>query len=509
MRYLMGIDLGTSGTKTVIFTEGGAVTASAMAEYPILQPQNGWAEQDPDTWWDAVQKTVPAAIKKAGINAAEIAGVGIAGQMHGLVAVDRDKAVVRNAILWCDGRTSAECAQITERVGRENLIRISANPALTGFTAGKLLWVRNHEPERYARIDKIMLPKDYIRFKLTGTFGCEVSDASGTNLFDVPNRCWSEEILTALEIPQDFLPPVTESQAVVGAITEAAARKTGLAVGTPVVAGAGDNAAAAVGTGVTEKGKALVTIGTSGVIFAHSERVAIDPLGRVHTFCHAVPGAWTMMSCTLSAGMSLQWFRNNFCGQEIERAKERGTDPYKVMDEEAAEIPVGADGLVYLPYLMGERSPLLDENARGVFFGLSGRHTRAHLVRAVMEGVAYSQRQCLEVLEENGVRPDKLVMTGGGSSSGLWRGMIADNLGCAVLRSKNKEGPAAGAAILAGVGVGAYADVHDACARWIKKEDATVPDLQKKKQYDPYFEIYKKLYSQNKILFEELREISG
>lgn len=494
MNALLGIDIGTSGTKTVLFDEDGRVLASATEEYPLSQPQNGWAEQDPEDWWQAVCRTCARVLTDSGIPAKEIRGIGLSGQMHGLVLVDKAGEVLRPCILWCDGRTSQECAEITEIVGRQRLVEITANPALTGFTAGKLLWVRKHEPELYARCAHILLPKDYIRYRLTGVFAGDVSDASGTNLLDVPRRCWSQEILRLLDIDPALLPRLYESPEITGTVTSQAAALTGLATGTPVVGGAGDNAAAAVGTGVVETGKAFTTIGTSGVVFAHSDTVAIDPQGRVHTFCHAVPGCYTVMSCTLAAGLSLKWFRDTFCGAEVETARGMGVDPYYILDKQAENIPIGANRLLYLPYLMGERSPLLDENSRGIFFGLSAIHTKADLLRAVMEGVTYSQRQNLDILREMGVVFETMLACGGGGSSPLWRQMLADVLGCPVSTTVSKEGPALGAALLAGVGAGVYPSVQAACRRVVQVNPPQQPDAQRQAQYEPVYQLYRQLY---------------
>ena len=414
MAYLIGVDLGTSGTKTALFDERGRRIASRTVEYPLSQPKNGWAEQEPEHWWKAACETIRAVIAESGVDAGAIKGVGLSGQMHGLVMLDAAGRVLRPAILWCDGRTGEECREITERVGRQRLIDITANPALTGFTAGKILWVRKHEPENYERCRHILLPKDYLRYKLTGEFATEVSDASGMNLLDVPKRQWSQEILDALEIDRALLGRMYESCEVTGEVTAEAARLTGLKEGTPVAGGAGDNAAAA-------------------------------------------------MSCTLSAGLSLQWFRNNFCPEERAEAERLGVDPYDVMTAEAAKSPVGANRLIYLPYLMGERSPLLDEQARGAFVGLSAMHTRGDLIRAVMEGVTYSQRQCLDILREMGAAPETVTACGGGARSAFWRQMLADALGCNIATSKLAlEGPALGAAILAGVCARVYDNVADA-----------------------------------------------
>ena len=507
MRYLIGIDLGTSGTKTVLFDEKGAAVASATVEYPLYQPQNGWSEQDPADWWNACVQTLCSVLTQSGVSPGDVAGIGISGQMHGLVMLDEKGEVLRRCIIWNDGRTAAQCTEITEKIGPQRLIEITANPALTGFTAGKILWVRRHEPELYARCRKILLPKDYLRFKLTGEYAAEVSDASGMNLLDVSRRQWSEEVLNKLEIDPDLLPPVRESYEVAGHVTKEAAALTGLAQGTPIVGGAGDNAAAAVGTGTVEAGRMFCTVGTSAVIFAHSDHVAIDPAGRVHSFCSAVPGAWTVMSCTLSAGLSLQWLRNRFFAEETQVAKGLAQDPYYIMDKQAENVPVGANRLLYLPYIMGERSPLLDPDARGVFFGLSAIHTKYDMLRAVLEGVIYSQKHCLEVLSGMNLVPDEIIASGGGGTSPLWRQMMADLFECKIGTVANREGPALGAAILAGVGTGIYPSVQEACKSIIKKNPATQPVPENTEMYAPYYKLYLELYPALKDKFRSLASI--
>ena len=494
MDCILGIDLGTSGTKTVLFDTKGITLASHTVEYPLYQPNNGWAEQDPEDWWQAVKETVRAVLQTAGIDANSIRGVGLSGQMHGLVMLDGDGNVLRRAILWCDGRTQKQCDEITETLGKEKLIAITANPAIPGFTAGKILWVREQEPEIYEKCRHILLPKDFIRYKLTGEFATEVSDASGMNLLDVPNRRWSGEVLSALDIDPAVLGTMYESVDVTGTVTKSAAEATGLAAGTPVVGGAGDNAAAAIGTGVVETGRAFTTIGTSGVIFAHSDKVTIDPKGRVHSFCSAVPGAWTVMSCTLAAGLSLQWFRNNFCSAEKETAAGMGIDPYELMTAAAAKSPIGANRLIYLPYLMGERSPLLDSDARGAFLGLSAIHTKRDLTRAVLEGVTYSQRQCLDVFREMGVPIRQMMACGGGAASPFWRQMLADVYGCPVQTVASREGPALGAAILAGVGAGIWKSVGEGCEAVIRLNPAQELDIAAGAAYEPFYRLYCSLY---------------
>lgn len=504
MAYLIGVDLGTSGTKTVLFAEDGSVVASCTIEYPLYQPQNGWAEQDPLDWWNAVCGTTKAVIAKAGISASEIKGVGLSGQMHGLVMLDKSGNVLRKSIIWCDQRTAKECDEITQKVGAENLIKITANPALTGFTASKIMWVKNNEPEIYEKCAHILLPKDFIRYKLTGEFATEVSDASGMQLLDVPNRKWSEQVLDALQIDKALLGKVYESPEITGKITKAASDLSGLAEGTVVVGGAGDNAAAAVGTGTVLDGKAFTTIGTSGVVFAHTSKLSIDPKGRVHTFCCAVPGAWHVMGVTQGAGLSLKWFRDNFCHEEMIAAAGMKKDPYFLMDKQAEEIPIGSDRLLYLPYLMGERTPHLDPNCRGVFFGLSAMHTRQHLLRAVMEGVTFSQRDSVEVLREMGVSINEMLACGGGGSSALWRQMLADVYGCPVKTVVSKEGPALGVAILAGAGTGVYSSVQDGCAAVIKTNPPQNPISQNSAEYEKFYNVYRALYPALKNNFSEL-----
>ena len=508
MKYLLGVDLGTSGTKTVLFDEKGTVIASASREYPLIQPQNGWAEQDPESWYQAAIDTAAEVIKKSAVSNEDIVGLGISGQMHGLVMLDKDGKVLRNAILWCDARTSRQCEEITALVGAKHLIEINANPALVGFTAPKILWVRENEPELYEKCAHILLPKDYVRFRLTGELHMEISDASGTNLLDMTRREWSDEILQKLSIDKALLPDLIESGAKAGSITAEAAALTGLKEGMTVAGGAGDNAAAAIGTGVCADGQAFVTLGTSGVVFAHTSHPAIDPLGRVHTFCAAVPNAWTAMSCTLAAGLSFRWIRDELFSHEKDSEAKEGRDVYDLMTARASEIPSGADGLIYLPYLMGERSPVLDPEARGVFFGLTARHTRAHMTRAVLEGVTFSQRHCLHVLKEMDVAPDTLTACGGGASSSLWRQMLSDVMQVNVQTMESKEGPALGAAILAGVAAGVFPSVVEGCRICVRAgARKSVPNAAEVKRYDAIYGLYQSLYPAMRPAFNRLARL--
>lgn len=494
MNYTIGIDVGTSATKTALFDEEGRLVASVSQEYPMAQPHNGWAEQDPADWADAAVATLCAVLEKSGVDRKAVRGIGLSGQMHGLVMLDGDNNILRPAILWCDQRTGEECDDLTRMVGRENLIRITANPATTGFTAAKILWVKKHEPQIFKRCRHILLPKDYVRLILTGEYATDVSDASGMQLLDVPNRCWSQELLQTLGIDPSLLAKVFESPDVTGTLTEEISRKTGLSQETVVVGGAGDNAAAAVGTGVVADGRAFTTIGTSGVVFAHTSTPVIDPLGRVHTFCCAVPGCWHVMGVTQGAGLSLKWFRDNFCQQEIADAKQQSVDPYVLMDKMAADVPPGSRRLLYLPYLMGERTPHLDPDCRGVFFGLSAIHGKADMIRAVMEGVSFSLGDCYDILSGMSVQPQSMFACGGGGSSPLWRQMLADVFGCPVQTCSSSEGGALGAAILAGVGAGMYESVPAACDRFIHAKKVTQPQPDVQNTYQEYHALYQQLY---------------
>ena len=507
MNGYLGIDIGTSGTKTVLFDDKGTVIASKTAEYPLHQPQNGYAEQDPQDWANAVLLTIRGVMTESGIAPQDVKGIGLSGQMHGLVMLDAENRIIRPAIIWCDQRTSAECKEITEAVGAERLTLITANPALTGFTASKILWVRKHEPENYARCKHILLPKDYIRFVLTGAYATEVSDASGMQLLDVPHRCWSDEVLEKLGIDRALLGQVYESPEITGTVSADIAAKTGLAAGTPVVGGAGDNTAAAIGTGVAETGKAFTTIGTSGVVYAHTDSIVIDPRGRVHTFCCAVPGAWHVMGVTQAAGLSLKWFRDQFCDAEKQTAAGLGVDEYVLMDKEAALSPIGANRLLYLPYLMGERTPHLDADARGVFFGLSAMHQKRDLIRAVMEGVAFSLRDCIEVFREMDIRISDMAACGGGGSSALWRQMLADLFGCPITTAVSREGAALGAAILAMVGTGAYPSVPEACRAIVQTRQACTPDPEDAAVYAQYYQLYRAIYPQLREQFARLAKL--
>lgn len=508
MGYLLGVDIGTSGTKTVLFNLTGGVLASDLQEYPLYQPKNGWAEQEPEDWWRATHTSIRNVLRKSGIDPREIKGIGLSGQMHGLVMIDADGDVLRRSIIWCDQRTSAECAYITEKVGESRLIEITANPALTGFTASKVMWVKLNEPQVFGKIHKIMLPKDFIRFKLTGELATEVSDASGMQFLDVPNRKWSGEVLAKLGLREDMLCKVYESCEITGEVNREGAELTGLAAGTPVAGGAGDQAAGAVGNGIVKAGVISSTIGSSGVVFAHSDKVTIDPYGRVHTFCHAVPGAWHTMGVTQGAGLSLQWFRNQFCGAEVAAAAGMGVDSYYLLDKQASLVGPGANGLLYLPYLMGERTPHLDADCRGVFFGLSAKHVKRDMLRAVMEGVVFSLKDCLSIMLEMGVPAVEVRASGGGGKSGLWRQMQADVFGTSIKTVNCSEGPALGAALLAGVGTGIYKNVPEACEATIGIASEQGFDKEAHLIYEEYYSLYKQLYASLKGDFKKLANLT-
>ncbi len=504
MNYLIGIDVGTSGTKTVLFDERGAVVASALKEYPLHQPHNGWAEQDPQDWKNAALDTLREVMESSNVKAEDVKSIGLSGQMHGLVMLDEQGQVIRPSIIWCDQRTGEEVEDMLKVMPRERWIQITANPPLTGWTAAKILWVRKHEPENYKRCRHILLPKDYIRYVLTGVFATEVSDASGMQLLDVPGRRWSEEVLEKLEIPRQWLGTVYESCQITGCLLPDIARKVGLTERTSVAGGAGDNAAAAVGTGVVKDGTAFTTIGTSGVVFAHSSKMITDLKGRVHTCCCAVPGAWHIMGVTQGAGLSLKWMKDNFCQDYVARAREEEEDVYELINQAVEKIPAGSSRLLYLPYLMGERTPHLDPDSRGVFFGLSAIHTKAHVLRAVMEGVAYSLCDCNDILREMGIKVYQMMACGGGGKSPVWRQMLADLYRCQVQTAKQSEGPALGAAILGGVGCGIYESVEKACEALIQPGTSCGPVDEEAQVYDRYHQLYKKLYVSLKEHYKEL-----
>lgn len=488
MPYLLGLDIGTSGAKALVCDGEGRVVASATAEYPLSQPRPLWSEQSPADWWRGAREALRETIARAGVLTGEVVGLGLTGQMHGAVFLDANDEVVRPAMLWNDQRTADECARISELVGAERLVAITGNPALTGFQAPKILWLRRHEPESYARVARVLLPKDYIRLLLTGDYATDASDAAGTLLLDLRARDYSQELLAALEIPRGWLPQVFEGPQITGRLLPAVAAELGLPAGLPVAAGGGDNAAAAVGTGVVRAGVVSSSIGTSGVLFAHSDTPALDPRGRLHGFCHAVPDQYHLMAVTLSAGGSFQWLRNALRAV----APRLGYDELVAM---AAAVPPGAEGLLFTPYLTGERTPHLDPLARAAFVGLTARHTLGHMARAVMEGVVFSLRDGLEIMRGLGVPADEIRATGGGAKSPLWLQLQADIYGAEVATLAAEEGPAYGAALLAGVGAGVFVDVNEAVSRCVRVSGRVAPDPANRAAYDAAYAAYGRVYS--------------
>lgn len=507
MSVFLGIDIGTASTKTLAVDETGKILAEAVAEYPLHTPKPGWTEQNPDDWWNAVVKTVKAAVAEAGLKPADVKAIGLSGQMHGSVFLDKQGQVIRPALLWNDNRTVAECREITERAGgRERLIEMVANPALTGFTAPKILWLRNHEPRNFDRLAKVLLPKDDVRRRLTGEFATEVSDASGMLLLDVKARDWSKELLGKLELDPGLFGKVYESADVTGTLTAAAAEELGLSTACLVVGGAGDCAAGAVGNGIVREGVLSTSLGTSGVMFVHSEQPAVDPLGRLHTFCHAVRGKWHMMGVNLSAAGCLQWFRNALCRADMQLAEQRRVDVYDLLLQEAAAVPAGSEGLYFLPYLSGERTPHADPLARGCFVGLGLTHGRGHLLRAVLEGVTYNLRESLEIIRGLDVPVHEIRVGGGGSKGPLWRRIQAEVFGQEVVRTNAEQGAAYGVALLAAVGGGAFADIAEACGATIHVAERIPCDAASRAAYDRAFPVYKSLYPTLADSFKRIAE---
>jgi xylulokinase len=452
-KYVLGIDVGTGGTRAVIMDENGRIAASATADHePFASPKIGWAEQRPEDWWRAAKIAIRKAMEIGKLRGEEIACVGSSGQMHGAVMLDSFDEPVRPALIWCDVRTEKQCTELNTLIGAEKLIQLTCNPALANFTLTKLMWTRENEPQNWARVRSIMLPKDYVRLKLTGERATDLADASGTLMLDVARRKWSTEILEAVEMDQSLLPSLYESLDVCGEISAEGAEATGLKVGTPVVAGAGDQAAGAVGMGIVMPGAVSATIGTSGVVFAATDHPALDPKGRLHTFCHAIPGRWHVMGVTQAAGLSLRWFRDCF----VSKLAEHNADSYQQLTAEAATVPAA-------PYLMGERTPHLDPNARAVLVGLTASHTRAHVVRAILEGVTFSLRDTFSIFAEMNVPVNRIRLGGGGATSALWRQIQADVYGMEVEIVEAEEGAAFGAAMLAGVGAKIWPSVDAAC----------------------------------------------
>ena len=489
----LGLDVSTTGAKALLIDGTGEVVSSATTALPLSTPKPLWSEQDPHDWWDGIVASIRRALADAGATGEEVQAIGLTGQMHGLTLLDADGEVLRPAILWNDQRTGAQCDEIHARVGTSRFIQITGNRALTGFTAPKILWVREHEPEIYARAAHVLLPKDYIRYRLTGAYGTDKAGAAGTVLFDLQARDWSPEVLEALELPADWLPKTYEGPEVTSAISEEAAALTGLRAGTPVVGGGGDQAAGAVGVGAVEPGIVGLVLGTSGVVFASTGAPFVEPEGRLHAFCHSVPETWHLMGVMLSAAGSLQWFRDTLA-------------PDLSFDEltaGAAEIPAGAEGLLFLPYLTGERTPYPDPLARAGFVGLTLRHGKAHMTRAVLEGVAFGLRDSMELMKASGLGEIRQIrVSGGGAKSALWRQILADVMGSELVTVNTTEGAAYGAALLAGVGAGAWANVPAACAAAVRVVDRVAPQAEPVEVYERMYPLYRGLYPALKATFD-------
>jgi xylulokinase len=494
-RYFLGIDVSTTGAKALLIDESGRVAASATTPLTLQTPKPLWSEQDPREWWAGTATSIRKALADASATGADVAAVGLTGQMHGLVLLDAKREVLRPAILWNDQRTGAECAEIEERVGRAALIREVGNVALTGFTAPKILWVRNHEPEVYAKARLVLLPKDYVRLRMTGEAAMDKADGAGTILFDLAARTWSKLVLEKLGIPAEWLPPTFEGPEATGTVTPEAAAETGLASGTPVVAGGGDQAAGAVGAGAVRPGVVSLTLGTSGVVFATTDAPLVEPEGRLHAFCHAVPGRWHFMGVTLSAAGSLQWYRDTLAPK----------DSFADIVAEAEQAPAGSEGLVFLPYLSGERTPYPDPLARGAFVGLTVRHRRAHLTRAVLEGVAFSMRDCFSLLRGAGLGSvSEVRIAGGGAKGALWRKIVASALGLPMVTVNSTEGAAYGAALLGGVGAGAWPSVEAACDATVSITGRDEPVAAWTAAYDALYPRYRELYAALKPTYDAL-----
>lgn len=508
MAYYVGIDIGTSGTKVLIMNAKAQVLATATAGHDVASPKPGWSEQNPEQWWAATVKATRAAIAKAKIDGKQVAAIGFSGQMHGLVITDEAGTPLRPSIIWNDQRTATEAAEIEAAVGgRAELIRLVGNAAMTSFTLTKLLWVRKHEPKTYARIRHLLLPKDYIRLKLTGEYVGDVSDMSGTLMLDQRKRDWSKKIIDTFEIDRSILPPVIESHEISGRVTAAAASKLGIAVGTPVVGGGGDQPVGAVGNGVVADGLTSATLGTSGVVFTHSKQYAVDPASRVNTFCSSVDGEWCLFGCVLAAGGSFQWFRNVLGAAAVAEAKKRKVDPYEILIEQAAKAAPGCEGVFWLPYLTGERTPHADPRARAAWVGMTARTGYNELTRAVIEGVTFAMNDVLHLLKGRGMKIKQVRLSGGGARSAFWRQLQADVYGATCATINAEEGPAYGAALLAATGAGEFRDVREACNAGITVTRTIRPNPSQKRLYARLYDMYIKLYPSLKEEFHRIGDL--
>jgi len=496
-KHLLGIDISTTGAKALLIDQAGCVISSATTPLTLFTPRPLWSEQDPRDWWQGIVQSIRQALAQAEISGSDVAAIGLTGQMHGLVLLNEQGEVLRPAILWNDQRTGPQCDEMRFRLGKERLIQITGNDALTGFTAPKVLWVQQNEPEIYAQGHHILLPKDYVRFKLTSAYAMDKADGAGTILFDLKARNWSPEVLAALEIPAEWLPPTYEGPEITGLVSRQAAEETGLAQGTPVVGGGGDQAAQAVGVGAVQPGIVALTLGTSGVVFATTPTALVEPQGRLHAFCHAVPGRWHFMGVMLSAAGSLQWYRDELAP----RTK------FDDLVAEAKDVPPGSEGLLFLPYLTGERTPYPDPLARGAWVGLTVRHRRAHMTRAVLEGVAFGIKDSFTLIQQAGLGGIQQVrISGGGAKSPIWQQIMADVLGVGLVTVNTTEGAAFGAALLAGVGAGFFEDVPAACQATVRITGSTDPGVSTQ-AYQDYYPIYQGLYPALHSKFQSIAEV--
>lgn len=506
MKQIIGLDLGTTGVKALVIDAKGKVLATHTEEYPLYQPSQGWSEQDPDEWWKAVVDVLNEIMSTDGVNREKIEGLALSGQMHGSVFLDEKGQVIRNPILWNDTRTTKQCREIEETIGGERLLELVGNPALEGFTAPKVLWLRENEPQNYQKLETLLLPKDYIVYRLTGRLVTEKSDAAGTILYDVQNQEWSDQVTSSLDIKKGILPEVLDSVEVVDKLKPELAEEFDLPSDVQVVAGGADNACSAVGNGITDEGLVLASIGSSGVVLAHSDHMEVDFGGRVHSFNHSVPDEWYLMGVMLNAGLSYRWFRDTFSQLEAQTGKLTDKDAYSLLNSEAAQAPPGSEGLIYLPYLNGERTPHKNANARGVFFGFSGTHDKRHFARSVLEGVTFGLRDSLELIKNMGVEPEQIRVTGGGGKSELWRAIQADIFGQEVVTTEVDEGPAYGAALIAATGSKVFSSVTEAVERCVEVASYQQPTPDNQSVYEELYPIYRSLYTSLEKDYEALAQ---
>ena len=504
---LLGIDLGTTGAKAVLIDVQGSVLRTARASYPLNRPREGWSEQDPEDWWKGVSKAIRDVLQNIGPE--RVKGLALSGQMHGSVFLDSSGDVIRPPILWNDTRTTEQCKAMRQKIGDERLRDLVGNPVLEGFTAPKLLWLRDNEPENYKRLETLLLPKDYIVFRMTGRRSTEVSDAAGSVLFNVEKRKWEDEILTRLDLSKGLLPPVLHSTDIVGNLTESAADQLGLSSDTLVIAGGADNACSAIGNGITQNGFFLVSIGSSGVVLAHTDSMHVDQEGRLHSFNHVKPNSWYLMGVMLSAGLSFRWVKSSFGKLEESASELLNIDSYDILTKEASSVSPGSEKLIFLPYLNGERTPHADADARGVFFGLTSSHEKGHLIRSVLEGVSFGLRDSFGLIAGKGITPEQVRITGGGANSELWTQILADILGQELTKTSVNEGPAFGAALLAGVGAGIYEDVDQAIDQTIRVRTVSTPTQSHRELYDGIYEIYQSLYVSLRADYKKLARLKA